>query len=260
MSNYKERLAANYGRMARASSSTRNNSIRKALGLGDFLNYGYWTPGITDWQSACEALLEKLLSHLPDKSGLILDVGCGLGANAQYLLKYYPADQIIGINISSEQINYCKNRVPGASFEVMQAEKLAFQDESIDNIICVEAAHHFDTRLDFFREAHRVLKPGGKLVLSDVFADVEARGMPSANRVATVEGYRDVLLAAGFGEVVAEDATQQSVMRRTEVVWTRLRRLFDEGEINQAAFESVRNKLMAHRRLMSYVLAAATKS
>ncbi|MEM1071073.1 MAG: methyltransferase domain-containing protein, partial [Planctomycetota bacterium] len=51
------------------------------------------------------------------------------------------------------------NKTAVSSFEVMKAEALAFEDAAFDNVICVEAAFHFETRLDFFREALRVLKP-----------------------------------------------------------------------------------------------------
>ncbi|MCX6286652.1 MAG: methyltransferase domain-containing protein [Bacteroidetes bacterium] len=50
----------------------------------------------------------------------------------------------------------------------MSATDLQFADNSIDKMISTEAAFHFDSRIDFFREVYRTLKPGGILSLADM--------------------------------------------------------------------------------------------
>ena len=120
-------------------------STRRYEGSG-FRNYGYWAPGIRSQVDACEELMEVLLAFIPKKVGAILDVACGMGGTTRHLLNYYDANAVTGINISSKQLRTCRQLAPGCRFLMMSATDMDFPEGSFDNVICVEAAHHFVTR------------------------------------------------------------------------------------------------------------------
>ena len=80
---------------------------------------------------------------------------------------------------------------------------LDFPKPQFDAVICVEAAFHFNTRDIFLREALRILKPRGSLVLSDMlFREfllpfAEYGQVPRVNLVPDIANFRTRLEAAG---------------------------------------------------------------
>jgi MPBQ/MSBQ methyltransferase len=182
-----------------------------------FFNFGYWLEDTQNQHEACENLMERLLAFLPEKEGRILDVACGKGATTQYLTRYYSPEQIAGIDLSLKQLTTCRSNVPGAPFSLMSAPQLAFEDHSFENMICVEAVFHFDTREDFLKEAHRVLKPGGRLILTDIlmtkWADQARHVRTVKNYVPDLAAYRSLYRRAGFTDVEIVDVSLESWKR-----------------------------------------------
>jgi MPBQ/MSBQ methyltransferase len=176
-----------------------------------FHNFGYWTPRTRSQREASENLVDVLTDCFPHKSGTILDVACGMGASTRRLLRHYQPRQVTAINISEKQLATCRKRAPGCRFVNMDATRLRFPDCSFDNVLCVEAAFHFHTREQFLREAFRVLKPGGRLALSDILLrdrDVASQipQIPLENFVSSVDDYRSLLERAGFTSIRIAEA------------------------------------------------------
>jgi MPBQ/MSBQ methyltransferase len=195
--------------------SMYHDQLYEYFGFTHFFNYGYWGDNTPNQKTACENLVEKLLSFISAKEGSILDVACGMGETAHYLTKYYESRHITGINISAKQLETCRQKVPGGTFLQMDAASLNFENESYNNIICLEAVFHFHTRKRFLQEAHRVLKSSGTLVLTDILLtdwgknhrlwwfDEENAGLRG------LQEYEELYKSVGFQEVKIIDATRK---------------------------------------------------
>jgi ubiquinone/menaquinone biosynthesis C-methylase UbiE len=230
----------------------------------DFFNFGFWGRDTKTQKEACENLIEQLLAFIPRKRGTILDVACGKGETTKYLLRYYRPGQVTGINISQKQLDRCSQNAPGCTFLLMDATAMTFEDNSFDNVICVEAAFHFDTREAFLRESLRVLRPGGRLVLSDILMNfwMQASTHLSSPRnfVGSLAEYEAVFRRVGFQSIRVLEATERCWHQHYRHASIFLRRKLHRGEIDPATFNymvSVHEQMAL--AITHYVLVSAQK-
>jgi 2-polyprenyl-3-methyl-5-hydroxy-6-metoxy-1,4-benzoquinol methylase len=108
----------------------------------------------------------SLLNYVKGKT--VLDIACGEGYGSNLISQY--AEKVFGADISSETIHHAKSRysAPNLNFSVESIENLDHEDQSIDIIVSFETIEHVDTNMQeaFLREAVRVLKPEGVVILS----------------------------------------------------------------------------------------------
>lgn len=191
--------------------------VRALYDGSDFFNVGDWGQSPQNpprgLGEAARRLVERHLGIDPPETAaamrVVLDIGCGLGPATRMMAQYYPAALVVGVNVSPVQLAHAAAAAPSpARFIAMDAVRLGVAAESVDRIHAVEAAFHFSTRLEFLREAVRVLRPGGKLVLSDILYRRRLLDIPAENIWRDAADYKARCEAAGFIVDGFEDITR----------------------------------------------------
>ena len=99
-----------------------------------------------------EALAKRRIQAvLPHVNGRLLDVGCG----SNQLVRHYANG--VGVDV---------HPWPGADVIVSDTATLAFEPESFDTITIVAALNHIPNRAAVLNECRRVLRPGGRVVIT----------------------------------------------------------------------------------------------
>jgi microcystin synthetase protein McyJ len=197
----------------------------RATGWGNLGDWGDARTCARGYGDACEALAARVgRAARLGRGDEVLEAACGEGEGLRLWLERFGVHRVIGVELHPESAAAARSNLAHVTalrwcVETGSATDLsAVEDASVDAVVCVDAAYHFDARGRFLQEAMRVLRPGGRLALSDLVLEREPRGrvaeailrgvavgaaIPRANLCAE-ELYVARLRAAGFVDVALE--------------------------------------------------------
>ncbi len=151
----------------------------------------------------------------------ILDLGAGGGLDVFLASKQVgPTGRAIGVDMTGEMValaraNAAKGGYENVKFHLAEIEAMPLPDNSVDCVISNCVLNLCPDKDAAFAEVFRVLKPGGRLAISDIALKQELPAEIASEVAAwtgciagamTIDDNRDKLARAGFGEVVVQDA------------------------------------------------------
>ena len=104
----------------------------------------------------------------------ILEIGCGVGAQSEILLRRFPHIRLTAVDASESQLERARSHLKKGlesgrvTFQQARAEKLPFESNRFDGVFIAWLLEHVKTPLDVLKEAHRVMRPDAILLANEV--------------------------------------------------------------------------------------------
>ncbi len=110
-------------------------------------------------------LAERIAALAPRS---VLELACGTGRLTRHLLRRLPAGtRVVATDINPSMLDFAANTVGGSvTWEAVDAVRLPYPDMSFDLVVAQFGVMFYSDRLEAYREALRVLKPGGRLLFT----------------------------------------------------------------------------------------------
>ncbi|MBE1236804.1 malonyl-ACP O-methyltransferase BioC [Phaeovibrio sulfidiphilus] len=149
-------------------------------------------------------LLETGCSRAPE---VLIDLGCGTGARTALLMDLHPGARAFGLDLAQGMARHAASRAPGAFYVTGDMEALPFAPRVADLLYSSLAIQWCEDPASVLREAHRVLRPGGRFVFSTLLAGTlwqleegwrQVDSHVHVNRFRTGGDYRSLAENAGF--------------------------------------------------------------
>jgi len=148
-------------------------------------------------------LYDYLISKININNKDVLEIGCGIGGGCYFVQTYYKPKEVVGIDLINRSIQIAKNRYQHLPIQFFQGDacNLDYPSNTADVIINLESSHGYLKFDNFVKEAYRILRVGGYMVIADSrytkdIADLEPVFIQNNFTITHQESIRDGVVRA----------------------------------------------------------------
>ena len=253
------------------------------------MHFGYYIPFKTSLFSR-DTMLNELnwqvckRLEMPKQHSLLVDLGCGMGGSMKYILRKYPLLHIIGVTLSPFQVKEGNKRLQNTNGLILEEDytQTSFTSNTVDGVYAMESLCHSGHSYASLKEAHRILKPGSKLVISDAFlkkpVDQLCVGSHycyeqlcegwSLDSLGNIHEVKEHLYQIGFKKVTIEDISFRVAPSVLHVPFAItgfiFKKLFNRKKLKPQSLKNLKGSLFAllsglHMKSFGYYIVTAEK-
>jgi ubiquinone/menaquinone biosynthesis C-methylase UbiE len=254
-------------------NQTYNEEVLKCMDITERNDFY----GIVAWRGM--RFFGEELRLTPDSH--LLDLGSGIGGPARFLAKAYGC-KVTGIDLSEFNHRTAQERTREAGLDHLvnflhgNALEIPFAEESFTHVFGCEAWCYFPNKVQLYKAAYRVLKPGGVIAFLEAACDTPVR-LHTEKHLAPVQyesiaHYTSMLQAAGFEQIQRYDTTELAfkdiassmyrlITKRDQIIgsvgaelyfalmeiWAEFLAYFSEGKLTHCGFIAQKKSMLPRK-------------
>jgi ubiquinone/menaquinone biosynthesis C-methylase UbiE len=253
------------------------------------MHFGYFIPFKTNpfkRDSMLNQMNTQVLKRLKisKEKNRLVDLGCGMGGTMRHALKLYKNVIAYGVTLSGFQVKQGNELLKGKNGIILKENynNTSFQSNSFDSAVAIESFCHSGHGENSLKEAHRILKPGGRLVIADAFLKKDVNELCkggkysyqklcnhwSLEKLETSTFIKQKLDTLGFKDIKVEDASFRVAPSVLHVPFAItgfiLKQLLNLKSIKRESLHNLKGSFFAllsglHMKSFGYYIISATK-
>lgn len=253
------------------------------------MHFGYFNPfksNVFQRDSMLNEMNRQVLKRLnfKDKKTLLADLGCGMGGTMRYALKRYKKLSAVGVTLSGFQCTEGNKMLTAKKGTILKENfnTTSLPSKSFDGAVAIESFCHSGHSPKSFKEAHRILKKEGKLVIADAFLKKRSEQLRCSGalsykklcnhwnleQLGDIHTVKEQLKAQGFSKIDVEDISFRVAPSVLHVPFAIsgfvLQKLFGTGNLKRESLHNLKGSFYAllsglHMKSFGYYLVTCTK-
>ena len=253
------------------------------------MHFGYFIPfktNIFKRDTMLNEMNNQVLKRLkfPSQKILLADLGCGMGGSMRFALKKNKSLSMFGVTLSDFQVKKGNELLQNLNGTILKENynKTSFSSNSFDGALAIESFCHSGHRKKSFKEALRILKPNGKLIIADAFLKKKEEDLCkgshytyhklcnhwSLERLGYIDGVIQELKKEGFSKVKVENVSFRVAPSVLHVPFTIIgfiiKKIFRSKNLKRESLHNLKGSFYAllsglHMKSFGYYLITCTK-